>query len=237
MHSKKSFMLSFLALVASVGTIQISHADSSEIIFQSGLKQLIDTYNGVSLRVRPNTPYRDIKLACATDIFLEWQKGYLNLMKHTPLTISSMALEEYGDFMAAIDATQRQMNSVRRGIVDRIHQEIAERRVNVPGFPAGASGLTFTAENIHQAELLAAMPPCANADFDKQIDQAAPAADMVNIDMTLYKVTWKQSTAGGIEPEWTQVSGPNDGLRLFHLLRPDSLYQSFWNAWSHGDVR
>ena len=109
--------------------------------------------------------------------------------------------------------------------------------MRVAGFPQGASLLTFTPDNIHQAELLAAITPCGDAELDKTVDDASPQPDLSGVDMTTFKVTWKQSTAGGIEPEWTQVSGPNDGNRLFHLLRGTSFYESFWNAYRRGDTR
>ncbi|HUP56297.1 MAG TPA: hypothetical protein VM598_02515, partial [Bdellovibrionota bacterium] len=182
-------------------------------------------------------PYRDIKMGCVGSVFLEWQNTYLEVMKRTTLTLSSMALQDYGTFMVNVDASQRALNTGRWGMVDRIRQEIDERRAQVSGYPQGIRGLTFSGEAIHRDTLITNLVPCMDAEFGKLIDEDVPQPDLSRLDKRAYKVTWKQSTAGGIEAEWIEVEGGGDQRLFLFGIGRSSIHETIWNALTTGNSR
>jgi hypothetical protein len=225
---KPNQILSTFFITVALASGATAQAAQSERIFEGGLDTLREIYGTAALRIQ-DMSYRDVKMACAGVIFLEWQNAYLEVMRRTQLTLSNMALGEYGTFMSNVDANQRTLNTGRWGMVDRTKQEVLERRARVAGYPQGVRGLAFTGENVYRNELIANLVPCLDEEFGRIVDADVPQADLSRLDNTTYRVTWKQSSAGGIEPEWTKVEGgPDQRLRFLGRIR--SLDESLWNA-------
>jgi hypothetical protein len=168
-----------LAAIAAAGTT--ARAAETERVFEGGLSTLQEVYESLAIRVQ-DMSYRDVKISCVGVVFLEWQDAYLEVMRRTQLTLSNMALGEYGKFMSNVDADQRGYNTGRWGLVDRTRQELLERRVRVAGTPQGTRGITFTAENVHRDELIRNMVPCLDEDFGKVIDADVAQPDLSRLD-------------------------------------------------------
>lgn len=160
-----------------------------------------DTSATDKLRVRADSPNRDVILACIASVFLDWQSRYLSILENTRVNPDEIinSLNDYGVFYEKQKNGLRIEDRVRKGLAGVIRDEIESRRA-IRQWPAGPDAASIQLADARLDALNLNYEACTDPGFVSYVDQHVPPAELAGVDLDplLPPFAWVQSPAGGL---------------------------------------